>query len=498
MSADTGEDLLTEFSNRLAGQTGLYFPKERFSDLKRGISSAARQSGSVDAESYLKQLCAEPLTKNVIKILTPHITVGETYFFRDKICFDFLEDVVLPELIRSRQKTRIIRIWSAGCSSGEEPYSVAMLLERLLTDIDNWSIFILATDINPSALARARDGIYGAWSFRDVSDLVRKTNFSEAGEKKWKINERAKHLVTFSYHNLADDPFPSIVNGTNAMDLILCRNVLMYLSEQSAQKTASKFFPALVEGGWLIFSPVETSFAAGTGLAPVLFHGQTFYRRDEKMNFSPLFEVDFEEEVPAITALAPIRNPLTELTETEITQPLLWEMAGSSHSAVSAAETDPARLIGMGLSAEAVPLLEERIHNDPSSNHDIELLIRAYANLGDFDRALQWCERGIASDRLNPTLHYLHAIILEELRDVTAGLDALRRTLFLDPDFILGHIALGFSARKRGREQDAIRHFANARNLLKKLRNDDPVPESGGLTAGRLQEILTNTWSAGS
>lgn len=494
MSADAGEDLLMEFSGRLAGQTGLFFPKERFSDLKRGISSAARQLGSVDPESYLKQLIAEPLTNDRIKMLTPHLTVGETYFFRDKICFDFLEEVVLPALIRSRQESRIIRIWSAGCSSGEEPYSVAMLLERLLQDIDDWTIYILATDINPSVLTRARDGIYGAWSFREVPDSVRTSNFSRTGEKKWKIHERTKRLVTFSYHNLMEDPFPSTINGTNAMDLILCRNVLMYLSEQSTKKITSQFSPSLTDGGWLVFSPAETSLGKDTGLAPVHFHGQTFFRKEGTMNRFPVPEVQAPAEIPSF---APSLNPFAEFPDINDISSLQWEKTGTSLPGISLSEMDPTRLIETGLCAEAAVLLEDRIRKGPASNSDIELLVRAYANLGNFHRALQWCERGIASDRLNPTLHYLHAIILEEQGDIPAGLDALRRTLYLDPDFILGHIALGSSARKKGRGTEAIRHFANARNLLQKMPDEDTVPESGGLTARHLQEILANTGSAG-
>jgi chemotaxis methyl-accepting protein methylase len=367
MSTDTGEDRLREFSGHLARQTGLYFPKERFSDLKRGISNAARQSGSVDAESYLKQLLAEPLTKDRIKMLTPHLTVGETYFFRDPVCFDFLETIVLPNLIRLHQETRTIRIWCAGCSSGEEPYSVAMLLERLLTDIDTWTIFILATDINPSVLSLAREGIYGAWSLRDVPDMIRKTNFSKVGEKKWKINEQTKRRVTFAYHNLVTDPFPSLVNGLNAMDLILCRNVLMYLSEESAQKIATQFSPTLHDDGWLVFSPAETSLGAYTELAPVHFHGQTFFRQGGTIIVSPPLEIQASSTLMKDFVPEPYL-----LSDTTPTQPLMSEITELIMPPVIAAEADPATLIDMGLCAEAAVLLEKRILTDPLSNNTLE------------------------------------------------------------------------------------------------------------------------------
>jgi chemotaxis protein methyltransferase CheR len=496
MTQDAGRNLLLEFSRRLAEQTGLYFPNERNGDLERGISRAAQQSGFADTESYLRGLLAEPLTLDRISVLARHLTVGETYFFRDKTCFDFLEEVVLPELIRSRQETRVIRIWSAGCSSGEEPYSIAMLLDRLLPDIDEWTIQILATDLNPSMLTRAGDGIYDEWSFRDVPDPIRINNFSENGQKKWKINGRAKRLVTFSYHNLAADPFPPVVNGTNAMDLILCRNVLMYLSRKSTKKIVSQFSHALTEGGWLVLGPVETPLAADTGLTPVQYQRQTFFRkgREAVLQQTPWIRV-------TATGMTTLQHPLHQIAEipgTVATLPIPGEIAGRTLSPAPSREAGPSYLIGKGLCEESTAVVPARIRKDPGPDCDIALLARTYANTGDFDRALFWCEQGIASDRLNPTLHYLHATIQEEHGNLQAGLEALRRTLYLDPDFILAHIALGSSSRKCGHEREATRYFANAHRLLKKLRIDDPVPESGGLTAGHLQEILKHTGSAGS
>ena len=496
ISTNGSVSLLSEFSGQLAAQTGLYFPEERLSDLERGISSAAQQFGFADAESCLKRLLKEPLTRDQIEVLASHLTVGETYFFRDKTCFGFLEEVVLPELIRSRKETRQIRIWSAGCSSGEEPYSVAILLDRLLPDIDDWTIFILATDLNPSMLARAQAGIYSAWAFRDVPEQVRKDNFSNTWKNIWKINDRIKRRVTFRFHNLVEDSFPSWINGTNSMDLILCRNVLMYFSRQGARKIASQLGKSLTDCGWLILSPVEIPHVEDTGLTPVQFHGQTFFREGCGTQRLPAPLV----QVPAtgITASLPAQYPLAASRFTGDLISVLPETEGSPFPSAPDTFTDPARLIKEGRYAEAAALIENMSGEDPSKNRDIVLLVRAYADHGDFDRALRWCERGIVSDRLNPTLHYLHAIILGERGDKIAEMDALRRTLYLDPDFILAVIALGSSARKSMREKEAARHFTNARSLLEKLQDDDAVPESGGLTAGRLREILTHAGGASS
>lgn len=497
MNADTSVLLLAEFSKQLAVQTGLYFPEERFQDLERGISSAAKQFGSADVESCLRQLLSKPLTQDQIKVLASYLTVGETYFFRDKQSFTFLETVVLPELIRNRQKSRRIRIWSAGCSSGEEPYSVAILLNRLIPQPEKWNISLLATDINPIMLARAEKGVYGEWAFRDVPESIRNSSFSPAGKNSWKINERAKHLVTFSYHNLVEDPFPSLVNETNAMDVILCRNVLLYFSPQNGWKIVSQLANTLTDGGWLIVSPVETPQVNDNQLKPVQINEQTFFRKEAGTLQPPVTEGLKLVSSTRVPPSNPVLLPSVVPSNISRTVSVSRKKQSVPSSPLRPRFSDPARLIEEGRFAEAAAILEKTLAENPVNNN-IVLLVRAYANYGDLDRALAWCRRGIASDPLNPVLYYLLAIILEECGDVPAGLEALRKTLYLDPDFILAHIAFGTSAQRIGREKEATLHFTNARMLLERLQDDDPVPESEGITAGNLRKNLTNLGCAGS
>lgn len=121
-------------------------------------------------ESCLQKLASSLLTRNQVKILAGHLTVRETYFFRDKIHFEALRGYLLPGLIDARRKSnRCLRIWSAGCATGEEPYSIAILLSKMIPDIEDWDITILATDINPIFLQKASEGLYSEWSLRSVS-----------------------------------------------------------------------------------------------------------------------------------------------------------------------------------------------------------------------------------------------------------------------------------------------------------------------------------------
>jgi len=209
MRVATPEVLLSSLSDFLAAQMGLHFPRERWSDLERGIAAAASEFGIVDVESCIGWLVSAPLTRNQVEILASHLTVGETYFFREKRSFEVLETHILPELLRARGEAGSpLRIWSAGCCTGEEPYSIAMLLDRLIPDAARRNITILATDINPRFVRKAAEGVYSEWSFRETPAWVRERYFNRRKDGRFEIKPHIRKMVTFSYVNLAEDTYP--------------------------------------------------------------------------------------------------------------------------------------------------------------------------------------------------------------------------------------------------------------------------------------------------
>ncbi len=179
MPTSVSDATLEQLSELVAEQMGLYFPKERWHDFERGIRSAAKEFGFKDSESCLQHLLSSSLSKSQIEILASHLTIGETYFFREKKSFEALEEHILPELIRSRSgKEKRLRIWSAGCCTGEEPYSIAISIHKLLPDWKDWNITILATDINPNFLRKASQAEYTEWSFRGTPTWLKERYFS--------------------------------------------------------------------------------------------------------------------------------------------------------------------------------------------------------------------------------------------------------------------------------------------------------------------------------
>lgn len=253
MTKDISDAQLLRLGDVVARHLGLHFPKERWLDLRRGVCDAAQECGSQDdLDRYVQRLSSPALTQRQLEALASHLTVGETYFFREKRSLEVLETDIVPELIRTRAGLdRAIRIWSAGCATGEEPYSVAIVLSRLIAGLKKWSIEILATDLNSKSLLKASEGIYGEWSFRGIPEWARSAYFDEVGEGRWTIARAIKKMVTFAQLNLMDDAYPPISNSPNGLDVIFCRNVLMYLTPEGMRKVVRQLHRSFGHG-WMV------------------------------------------------------------------------------------------------------------------------------------------------------------------------------------------------------------------------------------------------------
>ncbi len=452
------DSLLSRLSEALAAQMGLHFPKERWRDLERGIAAAARDFHLPDAEACARWLLSAAPARDQIEVLASHLTVGETYFFREPRSFEILEQQILPELIRSRRDgERRLRIWSAGCATGEEPYSIAMLLDRLIPDPGEWNVTLLATDINPRFLGKAAEGAYGAWSFRGTPDWIRERYFKTRRDGRFELDPRIRKRVTFSYLNLAEDAYPSLAGNTNAMDVILCRNVLMYFAAERAAKVADGLHRCLLDGGWLIVGPAETSHTLFSRFATVNFPGVVLYRKTAHAGPRPVFG-----------------------------QRVLPRQEPSPQAGVASPEP-----LVQNLPIPREPPRETIRAEEPG----LDGRARSCANEGRLAEAAKWCEQAIAADKLNPARHYLLANIRREQGQNDAAAQSLQHALYLDPDFVLAHFALGNLRLSQGRRREAERHFENAQALLRSRPQDEILPEAEGLTAGRLGEIIASVRS---
>ena len=487
------DELLLGLSRTVTEQTGLHFSRERWPDLERGLRSAAGKLGFPDAESCARRLLSAPLTRQETEILAGELTVGETYFFREKKSFEILSNQILPEIARLRQNTeRRLRIWSAGCCTGEEPYSIAILLDRILPDLRQWQVTILGTDINPHFLQKASAGVYSEWSFRDSPSWLKQGYFKQVGANHYEILPSIKERVVFSYLNLAEGGYPSLVTNTNAMDLIFCRNVLMYFSPEKARHVIHNFHRSLVEKGWLVVSPTETSCELFSRFGAVQFDGVTFYQKGEPSSFTAT--LPFEASEPVVgwdeaeqTVALPSLFDFKPAPQVSVPEPVVEiSVADSGRTPYEEALA----LFNQGNYEQAARKLEAEGDSSPAASDSAALWARICANLGDLDHARSWAEKALSTNKLNAGLHYLNAVILDEQGLTDEAFAALKRTLYLDPNFVLAHYSLGNSALRQKKFKEAERHFANTRTLLESYQLNEVLPHSDGLVAGRLREMV--------
>jgi chemotaxis protein methyltransferase CheR len=490
------EALLARLSEFVADRMGLCFPQTRWKDLERGMNSAAADFHFADPESCIAWLLSSTLTRNHVEVLSSHLTVGETYFLREKNLFDTLRTHVLPELIRSRGGSlRSLRIWSAGCCTGEEAYSIAIVLRTLLPDVQDWRITILATDINPLFLQKAADGVYGRWSFRESPMWLQQGYFTAVTGGHFELLPSIRDMVTFSYLNLAEDGYPSLVNNTNAMDLVFCRNVLMYFAPEVAKRVVGNLYRCLVDGGWLIVSPSETSQILFSQFVPVSFPGAVLYRKDKVKDKATESSVSLEVSPPVMLTETPCFSETPDF-QTEI-HPETMHSPRVVAASRSATESTNSNLYEQaviqykrGLYGETIDTLHQHLCRDKKDVEAIGLLARAYANRGGISEALDWCDRAVAADKLNAGLHYLRATILQELELIEEAAASLKRALYLDPKFVLGHFTLGMLIQRQKKTGEARKYFENALLLLEECAPQETLPESEGITAGRLMEVI--------
>jgi chemotaxis protein methyltransferase CheR len=446
------------------------------------------------------------LDRSLVETLAAALTVGETYFFRDSQVFEAIEHSILPAVIsRRREHERFLRIWSAGCSTGEEVYSLAIVLQRILHDIDDWSITLLATDINPKALKKAESGIYSEWSFRSNPQWVKDRYFRKLGDGRYEINNTVKDLVTFSYLNLVEDAYPALLTNTNAMDLILCRNVLMYFSKDAARATIEKVQRSLIPDGRFIVSATETSLVSNQHLYSEICNGITTYRKSDIMQPDPVLatsRVSGAFSIPEIFKPIAVSPFETDNTIASVKKPAEKLKSISTPSQVqreppaipSLPEKDPyitaVALFESGDYSGAEKILVSYTSGHHHDQKAMALMAQVLANRGDLAGARGWCEMAIAQDKLNPFYHHLLATIRQEEGATDAAIGELRRALYADPSYIPAHFTLANLRRRQGMLEESDVHFRNARTLLHSHQPGEIIGGAGGMSAAGLERII--------
>jgi chemotaxis protein methyltransferase CheR len=274
------EGAFAELKQAIIARTGHHYYSDKDHLLRDRLQRRLVAVACADAAAYLALLADPRRGPAEWQELEAEITIGETFFFRHAEQFAALRDTILPALIQENRHSRRLRIWSAGCAVGAEPYSIAILLERMLgAGLHEWTLEILGSDLNTRALDLAREGVFSEWAMRGMSAADRKRDFTPLPDRRhWRIADRHRRRVRFVQHNLLSLLEPAAAAAWMEFDLILCRNVLIYFSAAQIAPMLSALARGLSPTGWLMVGHSDAIAALPRDLRTIELSGTMAFR----------------------------------------------------------------------------------------------------------------------------------------------------------------------------------------------------------------------------
>lgn len=471
------EDLRNQIKTHIAERCGLYFRDHDLRNLEAGVSQRMKTCGFDSVHSYYLYLTTSEEKETEFRELLNLLTINHTYFFRNEPQFLAFKDKVLPELLEQKMqhmmklrdgKKPLLRIWSAGCSTGEEPYTIAMILREAIPHIEDWEIEILATDASSEAMGKAKRGVYGENSMRLVEEPYRNKYFTKVASPKqsaeWKISDEIKHMVRFGFLNLVGDPYPP------EMDSIFCRNVTIYFEAKTTIKIMENFAANLTDPGYLFLGYSESLQFLTDKFRMASWQDGIYYRKAVGKPEAVVPLPSWTSEEPEVEAyVEPI--PLPELAA-------IVEHRASALLSPEEFETvrqQIIRLIYLKEYPKALALIE-KVSVEGEKMADIHYLAAdIYANRNRHEEARARLKKALALDSLfAPAYYLLGCIYLDESKSDKAK-ESLLKALYIDKDFIMARFYMAHVLRGEGRISEAIREY---RNTLAALSKGAPSPRS--------------------
>jgi chemotaxis protein methyltransferase CheR len=261
------------FRNLIYNESGMYLKESKKDFLEHRLSK--RMTAMKTASPYWYYRLVTEEKKSELLILLDVLTVNETSFFRNGPQLDLFKKVILPELAAAGRRDihKSLRIWSAGCSSGEEPYTISMLVHEVIPDCLQRDIKILASDLSLRALETAAKGVYAADKLHATLGPGYIGRFFHKTGEDYAVNDEVKKMVVFDYHNLKND------NGLQALDVIFCRNVMIYFDMEEQKRLVEKFYKSLNPAGYLLIGHAESLQGMDTGFEFMFYNKGTAYRK---------------------------------------------------------------------------------------------------------------------------------------------------------------------------------------------------------------------------
>jgi chemotaxis protein methyltransferase CheR len=490
------------FRDAIVKRTGLHFDDGKLDFLTDVVQERMRALSCATFDTYLWRLTDG---RTEIRALASHITVGETYFFRYWDHFRAFAEVVLPARAAAPGPRRL-RVLSAGCASGEEAHSLAILIRQHLPNPESWELKIRGIDINPIVIEKAGRGIYSPWSLRDAPPELTSRYFRASG-RDFELDSNVRAMASFEERNLADDD-PAFW-CEDAFDVVFCRNVMMYFRQDAMVATVARIARSLSPGGFLFLGHAETLRGISQDFHLRHTHETFYYQRRDAADLprcedlSPMLAQKTSRQVERlstalnlddtswIAAIQRASNRIEQLSR-EPTSTATRSPSTAPRETRAPAGTDlgPALdLLRQERFAEAMDVLPTH-HADSGTDLDARLLRAVLlTHRGLLRDAERTCVEILAFDELNAGAHYLMALCREHAGDRDAALQHDQAAIYLDAGFAMPHLHIGLLARRAGDRERARRELALALLLLTTEDSSRVLLFGGGFSRDALLDL---------
>lgn len=451
----------------ISSVSGLRLSQSQSERLKKDVNDHIKSKNLNSFQHFYHILKADQKTKNRhhINELLSIVTNNETYFFRNPSQFEALESAIIPKLVQTKEDKKI-RIWSAGCSTGPEPYSIAIILSRNSFMLKDWSIEILATDIDYQCLDLARDGIYNKRALNNMSPQTIRRYFRQKGNN-YELVDEIKNLVNFSYSNLQEIPYPKPVNGK--WDVIFCRNVIIYFDAQQKNYVIENLHGNLTLEGYLFLGHSESLLGITDSFQPIDCAGAHLYQRKKLDRTSP-----------------ELRKP--KQLDKKI-------RSGNTTSTIFPPnQADNEIQVSVNVTEEKQKYKNDLIQDKRTSHLVFKSLItkgQMYADQGQYEVAANFCQRAIELQHNNFEARFLMASVLEQLGSLDQAIYEYKQTILFNPVCIMARLKLGGIYASQGEYDKSKKEYTKSLSLLRNLPLTEDVQFSGGFSVELLVNLCT-------
>jgi len=481
---------LKKISDFIRENFGIVIKNSSTKELERVVSSSAKIL-NLNREQFKKQLLKGKLNSVEIEVLINSITIGESYFFREKRALELAVEMIKKNISNTRGG---IKIWCAGCSTGEEPYSIAILLNENQL-LNSNEIEIWGTDLNPAFLQKAEKGLYRSWSFRSCPPQIIEKYFRRLEKNTFELKSEITSAVKFKQLNLKEKIYPFPFSSENYFDFVFFRNVIIYFDEITTRETLEKIYFALKNKGYLIVGISELPLINFEKFKPEIFENLKLFKKE--LNYSSAQKnypnnlngsyIEFSEgkrsnpggklTFPSGKAFrnpTAKRKPPSEVRFEDLKELFLKGNYFSFISRVEKIKESPGKF-NLSDAAERELLL---------------MLCKAYSSIGDLNISLKLCQQALNNYNLEPKFFYFLATLFREKGEIEKALEMLDRALFLKKDFILARFLKANLLFRLNKTKQAKLELVTTLNYLNNLSDDQIPDEAEGMSAGSLKIIV--------